>query len=422
MLLLALILSFVGTPNATAMVSQPENGGSALSLDRDPASSVVETTRADKTGAGGGASAQPPASKGAALPKPVATARPSATKPTAPPSNVRPQPAARPVAPRPKPQTNVRIAPTPNAKYLGGIRHEYQDWFNCGPITTNMVMSYYGTYLSEAYTANKLRPNPKDVSVTALEMLTFAEIEYGFGGDLVWGGDMQMLQAFIANDFPVIVLQPLTPNSDINHFRVVRGYDRAAGTITVNDSQLGKNLVWSTQYFQKLWDTRSNSLALIYPKSRASLAKAIIVKHEPNERAVRTERVSEAQAEVRRSPYDPWAWLDLGASLYRTERYAEAVPAWERARELGLPEKALWYAAWPASLLNEVGRHREAIEIANIALARTPGGSEHYYERARAWDSIGERDLALQNLRLAVEFAPYHPRYRDSLRVYTQSR
>ncbi|MDQ3855320.1 MAG: C39 family peptidase [Chloroflexota bacterium] len=67
-----------------------------------------------------------------------------------------------------------RLAALPASHYLHRVSHEYQNPNNCGPVTTNMVLSQYGIHLTEAYTAGKLRPNPRDVSVTALEMVTFA--------------------------------------------------------------------------------------------------------------------------------------------------------------------------------------------------------------------------------------------------------
>lgn len=314
----------------------------------------------------------------------------------------------------------VRVAAAPASYYLGGIRHEYQDWYNCGPVTTNMVLGYWGTSLSQSYTAHKLRPNPKDVSVTSLEMVTFAKLEYGYSGQVVWGGSMKMLETLLANGLPVIVLQPLRPDSDINHFRVVRGYNRATGTVTVNDSQLGPNLVWSMRYFGNLWGKRSNSLALIYPKAKEALVQTIIKRYGQSDTAASDDSLREARQEVQRAPYDPWTWLRLGQMLYYGERYTESLKAWDRANELGLPAKAMWYAAWPPGLLNEVGRHREAIDLATKGLAATPGSSELYFERARGWDALGNRHLALQNLRMAVEFAPYHPFFREALASYTR--
>ncbi len=93
--------------------------------------------------------------------------------------------------------------------------------------------------------------------------------------------------------------------------------------------------------------------------------------------------------------------------------------AWNRAKELGLPKQALWYAAWPAALMNELGRYREARDLATSAIANISGSSEMYYERARAYHALGRSDLALEDLKLAAKFAPYHPRFREAVAEYT---
>ncbi|MDQ3855319.1 MAG: hypothetical protein M3281_02865 [Chloroflexota bacterium] len=224
---------------------------------------------------------------------------------------------------------------------------------------------------------------------------------------------MQLLQALVANDIPIIVLQPLRPGSDVNHFRVVRGYNRQERTVTVNDPVLGPNLVWTWSYFERLWNRRNNSLALIYPRPREPLVQRILERYEQPAQQVRSDRLREARVELKRSPRDPWAWLQLGQTLYFAGRYRDALQAWDRTKELGLPQRAMWYNAWPVGLLNEVGRYQEAIALATQALAKTPGSSELYYERARAWDALGNQRLARRNLYLAYDFAPYHPLYRE---------
>lgn len=314
--------------------------------------------------------------------------------------------------PKPVRKPQVKLIPAPDSHYLQGIRHEFQRLNNCGPVTTNMVLGYYGVDLTQDYTAGKLRPNPLDVSVSTIEMVTFADVEYGFAGHVGWGGNMQLLENLIANGIPVIVLQPLDPTSDINHFRLVHGYDRKNQTVTVSDSYLGRNLVWSYEYFRGLWDQRGYSYTLIHPKKDQALVNAITERYQDDEETRRRDGLIRVQKFVDSEPNNPWAWLQLGQTLYRRDRYQEALKAWNRANELGLPEKALWYAPWPAQLMNEVGRYAEARELASTVLANNPGSSEMYYERARAAQEMGDMRAAREDLERAVSFAPYHPKFR----------
>lgn len=347
------------------------------------------------------------ASAAVAVPERGAPLKPPAERSVAAP--IRPTPSKRPPA---RPAPKATIATAPERRYLTGINHEFQDLNNCGPVTTNMVLSYYGVDLSQDYTANKLRPNPRDVSVGAIEMVTFAQLEYDFAGEVSWGGNMKLLESFIANGVPVIALQPLTPTSDVNHFRLVHGYDRAERTVTVSDSYLGRNLVWSYEYFEGLWEQRGYSYSLIYPRKQQATVTAITEKYRANDEARRAASLERVERLVERRPDDPWAWLQLGQTLYRRERYQESLAAWERANELGLPEKAVWYAPWPAQLMNDLGRYSEARELASAVLAKNPGSSEMYYERARAAQEMGDFAAVRSDLASAVSYAPYHPKFR----------
>ncbi|MDQ3328442.1 MAG: C39 family peptidase, partial [Chloroflexota bacterium] len=317
---------------------------------------------------------------------------------------------------------SVSITSAPERRYLGDVPYDAQWLNNCGPVTTNMVLGYYGIQLSQGYTANKLRPSPRDVSVGAIEMVTFAQVEYGYGGEVGWGGNMRLLETLIANNVPVIALQPLDPDSDINHFRVVHGYDRSRGVVMVSDSYRGRNLEWSYEYFEDLWNRRGYSYSLIYPRNKTALVEAITEKYRADDDTRDREGLARTQQYVQDSPNDPWAWLQLGQTLYHRERYPESLRAWDRANELGLPEKALWYNVWPISLLNQTRQYEAARELAAGVIVNNPGSSEAYYERARANHALGETQVARDNLRLALDFAPYNPYFREAYSKYSGAR
>jgi len=335
---------------------------------------------------------------------------------------------SRPTTKREKPAAKVSARPAftitsaPDRRYLGDLPYDAQWLNNCGPVTTNMVLGYYGIELSQGYTANKLRPSPRDVSVGAIEMVTFAEIEYGYGGEVGWGGNMRLLETLIANDVPVIALQPLDPSSDINHFRVVHGYDRSRGVVMVSDSYRGRNLEWSYEYFEGLWNRRGYSYSLIYPSNKTALVEAITERFRADDNTRDREGLARTEQFVKDAPNDPWAWLQWGQTLYHRERYQESLRAWERANELGLPEKALWYNVWPISLLNQTGSNEAARDLASDVIANNPGSSEAYYERARANHALGDTQNARENLRLALEFAPYNPNFRETYARYSGDR
>ncbi|MDQ3855252.1 MAG: C39 family peptidase [Chloroflexota bacterium] len=319
---------------------------------------------------------------------------------------------------RPPSRPAIRFVPAPDRWSLGQLPYEAQRMNNCGPVSTNMVLGHYGIHLSQVYTASKLRPDPSDVAVDDIEMVTFAKVEYGYGGEVRWGGNMRLIETFVANDIPVIVLQLLAPDSDIDHFRVVHGYDRVRRTVTLSDSYLGRDLNWSYAYFDNLWKRRGYEYAVIYPRGKAALVRAITQRYRTNDRTSERDGIRRAREYIRSAPGDPWGWLRLGQLLYHWGHYREALTVWEHAKTLGLPKKSLWYTEWPMQLLNRMGRHQEARELASDAIAKDPSSSEAYYERARATHALGNTLQAGNDLRRALALAPYNPHVRGTYAEY----
>jgi tetratricopeptide (TPR) repeat protein len=313
----------------------------------------------------------------------------------------------------------VQLPPIPAAHYIRGMPHDFQGLNNCGPVSLNMVLGLYGIRHTERYTARKLKPLYPKRGVSILELVTFAQVEHGLGGLSERGGTMRLLEAYVSNGIPVIVSQRLRPDSDVGHIRVVRGYDREAGVVTMNDSLLGRNVRWSYDRFKALWDERGDGFAVIYPRSKQALAEAISRRHRESDVARQPRLMGAAREQLAESPDNVRAWLRLGARLYYSDRYGEALEAWERAKALGLPRRTLRYGAWPLGLMNEAGRHDEAVDMATEAIRQYPGTPAFYFERARAHRALGRPQRALRDLRLLLRIAPYHPTFREALAAHS---
>ena len=121
-----------------------------------------------------------------------------------------------------------------------------------------MALSYYGVRESQQDLGRDLRPyqNPQgnndDKSVTLAELAEKA-LEY----DLVPlhrpNGTVELIKQFIAYDIPIITRTLLKEDDDVGHYRVVKGYDDAAGEIIQDDSMQGRHLRYSYSQFRKLW-------------------------------------------------------------------------------------------------------------------------------------------------------------------------
>ena len=92
-----------------------------------------------------------------------ATVEPSVTPEVVPPTFT-PEPTATPAP---------TLLPFPRSARIEGVRHEFQDWNNCGPATLAMTLSVFDLNLRQGDTASILKPNPEDRNVTPYEMAAF---------------------------------------------------------------------------------------------------------------------------------------------------------------------------------------------------------------------------------------------------------
>jgi tetratricopeptide (TPR) repeat protein len=115
---------------------------------------------------------------------------------------------------------------------------------------------------------------------------------------------------------------------------------------------------------------------------------------------------------------------ELGGEHDSAGREEEAIPHYERALELGLPEELVPRALLQlGSSLRNVGRNDEAIALFDDAVARYPDDAALRLFRAFALATAGrDRDALVDVLDLArmrIE-APEIERYRRSLEYYTR--
>ncbi|MEK6717643.1 MAG: C39 family peptidase, partial [candidate division NC10 bacterium] len=89
-------------------------------------------------------------------------------------------------------------------------------------------------------------------------------------------GSTDTLQRLIANGIPVLVAGWLKADEDIGHYRLVKGYDRTAGVLIVNDSYLGPDLRFPLAYFDALWWPFNRVYVPIYRPQQEEVVRAIV--------------------------------------------------------------------------------------------------------------------------------------------------
>jgi tetratricopeptide (TPR) repeat protein len=97
-----------------------------------------------------------------------------------------------------------------------------------------------------------------------------------------------------------------------------------------------------------------------------------------------------AQEEARSNPQDPHAWFNMGSSLVGMQQYEAAGRAFDRAFDIGVPWRILWYQFGPYEAYFENGRYQDILDLVNANLQN--GGDkveETYYWQGRVLAELG---------------------------------
>jgi hypothetical protein len=110
-------------------------------------------------------------------------------------------------SPTPFPSLTPTFSPTPLPErvILNGVAHEYQTWNNCGPANLLMALSYWDWKRTQQEIADFTKPNPRDKNIMPYELVAFVEENTELEVIFRAGGDLQLIKAFLAAGFPVIL-------------------------------------------------------------------------------------------------------------------------------------------------------------------------------------------------------------------------
>ncbi len=356
------------------------------------------------------------------------------------PSPSPPTPSPFPVPPSPLPEETDTPAPTasptasatplPDAVLLEGVRHEYQQWNNCGPATLAMTLSFWGWQGDQRDTAAYLKPNPRDKNVMPYEMAGYVNDETDLRA--VWrvGGDAATLKRLLAAGFPVVVekgFEGVNFDGWMGHYGLLVGYDEAAAAFWVFDSYEGPERAFQIPYAKVFdyWPHFNYTYIVVYPPEREREVMALLGPDADETENYRraAERASEDifAAETPRQQF--FAWFNRGAGLVYLDDYAGAAQAYDQAfaiypqiPEEERPWRLMWYRTGPYWAYFYTGRYYDVIALADSTLdaMSEPVLEESYYWRGLAKEALGDVDGAIADLRAAVRLnanfdaAAYH--------------
>ncbi len=340
---------------------------------------------------------------------PTPTPSPTPTPTETPLPTQTPQPTDTP-APSPTPSPTV-----PPAFTLSGVRHEHQGWNNCGPTTLGMALSRWGRGETQTQIAPMLKPDPEDKNVSPGEMAAYTR-DLGLGATVRVNGSLDGLKALVRAGFPVIVETWYVRDArdQLGHYRLIIGYDDGAREFITYDSLHGPDVTIGYRELDELWRVFNRLYLVVYEPARwDDLAE--LLGPDVDDEAMYERALEHARAEAANPPDSCVVYADcadwvtfshftMGTNLTALGRHAEATEAYDRARQLGLHYRMLWYQFGPYESYYAVGRYDDVITLADATLATASNLEESYYWRGKARLALGDPEGARSDFKTALRY------------------
>lgn len=326
--------------------------------------------------------------------------------------------------PTPSPTSTPLPRPIPPAARLNDVQHQFQTWNNCGPATTAMALSYFGLTLNQSEPAKFLKPNPEDRNVSPYEISRYVNEQTALAAVDRTNGTLSTVKRLIAAGFPVMIEVGIEPPGEYRwlgwygHYLLVVAYDEEAEQLWVYDSWFGTSDVpmenaskegrmLAYHEADSQWQQFNRNYIVFYNPSRSDEV-ASIIGEDMNDEIMWSKALDRTRADLEQSPDNQFAWFNLGTILTEFGMYEQAADAFDRAREIGLPWRMLWYQFSPYEAYYQIGRYEDVLLLANVTLEDRPYFEESFYYLGLAQEAVGEVDDARLNFQRAVDFNPHY--------------
>jgi len=339
---------------------------------------------------------------------------PGATRPAATPAGAASEPTAAPTeaAATPTPAATNTPAPTstpmplPERVVLENMGVVKQSFNNCGPANLTQVLNWYGSPITQTDVASYLKPNPEDRNVSPWQIADYVNEQMpGFKAIARSGGDMEMIKRFLAAGFPVVIEKgyELPDSGWWGHYLTVYGYDDAKQELYSQDSYLGpfdgSGRTDPYDEFTHFWQQFNDTFYIVYKPEQEETVKSILGEDMYDDFKMWQKVAAIAETETLQRPDDVFAWFNLGTALTRMggltgeqQYYQGGAQAFDKAREIGLPPRMLWYQFQPYLAYLKLDRYQDVIDLADATL-ETQGGrnvEETFWYKGHALAYLGD--------------------------------
>ena len=319
--------------------------------------------------------------------------------------------AVTPTPPDSTPTPTLSPTPLPEEVTLPSPPYERQDMNNCGPASLSMYMRYYGWEGDQFTVSDLIKPLREDRNVNVEELVYYVRNRAGWlHAEFRVGGDLEILKQFLAAGIPVLVEEsmqmdepvPLTQDYWAAHYLLLTGYDNLRQIFTVQDSFADPDRHVSYQDLDRAWQAFNRVYILVYPANMEETVKSILGEHWDISYN-RQHALEVAQNEIEADSENAFAWFNLGSNLVYFAQYSEAAQAYDRARNLGLPQRMMRYQFGPFFAYFHSFRNDELLALAEHALKVTRNSEEAFLWRGWGRFRHGDRAGAVEDFREALK-------------------
>jgi len=314
------------------------------------------------------------------------------------------------------------LEPLPPLASIASPPYEKQTPNNCGPAALSMMLNLFGWDGSQKDISEVIKPvngdrnvNPEEMAYWVHNYAGWLRMEYRVGGDL------ETLKRLIASGYPVIIEGTTSLNPDDTgwpdddlwaaHYLLLTAYDDSSGTFTAQDPYRGPDKQISYEQLESEWKPFNYLYMVVYlPGQEETIQRLLGSNWDPD--LNRQNALSIAEAAVATDPSDAFAWFNVGSNLVYFARYEEANLAYDRAREIGLPQRMFRYQFGPFLANFHGHRNDDLLALTDYALQRTQMSEEAWLWHGWALYRKGDTNGAIEDWRRALSV---RPGYEDAL-------
>ena len=312
--------------------------------------------------------------------------------------------------------------PIPVSVKLPNPAYEAQTMNNCGPATLTMYLRLFGWNGDQTTIAEVIKPVKEDRNVNVDELVYYVRNHAGWlSAEFRVGGTIERLKLILAAGMSVMVEegvdlgQSYWPNDDQwgGHYLLLTGYDDAQKFFWVQDSFRPKIKAVAYTDVDTKWQQFNRVYIMIYLPTQESTLQNILGSDWDKD-ANRQHALDAAKAETTAMPQNPFTWFNLGSNLVYFDRYDEAAAAYDKARQIGLPQRMFLYQFGPFLAYFNTYRNADLLAITEyvLNLPSHPKSEEPLLWHGWALVRKGDREGAIADFKEALQI---HPGYQDAL-------